>query len=50
MKKNSTFRQTLSKIMATFESTDMLDKDNSSSDKEDIMAINLLRPISRHSH
>ena len=36
----ATLRQALSKTMAALESTDMLDKADSSSDKEDLMAIN----------
>ena len=39
-KEMATLRQTLSKTMAALESTDMLDKEDSSSDKEDLMAIN----------
>jgi hypothetical protein len=35
-----TLRQALSKTMAAFESTDMLDKEDSTSDKEDLMIIN----------
>lgn len=36
----ATLRQALSKTMAALESTDMLDKGDSSSEKEDLMAIN----------
>ena len=39
-KKMATLRQALSKIMAALESTDMLDKGDPSSDKDDLMAIN----------
>jgi len=39
-KEMTTLRQTLSKTMAAFESTDMLDKGDSSNDKDNLMAIN----------
>ena len=39
-KEMATLRQALSKTMAALDSTDMLDKEDSSSDKEDLMAIN----------
>ena len=39
-KEMATLRQALSKTMAALESTDMLDKGDSSSDKDDLMAIN----------
>ena len=36
----TTLRQALSKTMAALDSSKMLDKEDSSSDKEDLMAIN----------
>jgi len=39
-KKMATLRQALSKTMAALDSTDMLDKEDSSSDKKNLMAIN----------
>ena len=39
-KEMATLRQALTKTMAALESTDILDKEASSSDKEDLMAIN----------
>jgi hypothetical protein len=39
-KEMAILRQALSKTMAVLESTDMLDKGDSSSDKYDLMAIN----------
>ena len=39
-KKMTTLRQALSKTMAALDSSEMLDKEDSSSDKEDFMAIN----------
>jgi hypothetical protein len=39
-KKMATLRQALSKTMAALDSTDMFDKEDSSSDKKNLMAIN----------
>lgn len=39
-KELATLRQALSKTMAALDSTDMLDKEDLSSDKDDLMAIN----------
>jgi hypothetical protein len=39
-KEMATLRQVLSKTMVALESTDMLDKEYSTSDKDDLMAIN----------